>query len=395
MFIRLTFTTAKTEAQIYRILAQVINTPTITSISALSDAATTGTWAADLLQYLDTSVSYIYRTDDPVNTRAFISRGAVASGNFAFNFMIEQPIYDSPSTKYYTNVYNTGTTATTSTYTSGPSVTGGTMDSTQWAVTTSTTQTTAQGTILSAGAVATTAVASGANLFTAYIYITDNCFFFNADTVGYTKAAWSSSVGTSNSIFFSQYTRYDYWNTMANGIYPVAYTQKNFLISAGDIISPQNPNSATATESSFKVHSIVSNIPGTGTTWTIANNVRGCLGVGTRFSDVYSLTTSADGGASNTTLFGRMVYNSTYLQARQPTADLTARGYAMLPITWRNMVYNSMGGNITDISKVYLYNGDYCSGDEFIFNGTTYIIIPAILAGGVTTYRVGLAFPKE
>ena len=64
----------------------------------------------------------------------------------------------------------------------------------------------------------------------------------------------------------------------------------------------------------------------------------------------------------------------------------------MLPLRWELSWYNLRGGNASALGEFYMFNGDYVSGDQFSFNGKTYMIWPT--ANGFSS-RVGLAIPKE
>jgi len=51
-------------------------------------------------------------------------------------------------------------------------------------------------------------------------------------------------------------------------------------------------------------------------------------------------------------------------------------GYALLPMYHRWVSGGVSGGNITDLSGLYVFNGDYYPGDEVVVDGTTYMLLP-------------------
>ena len=154
----------------------------------------------------------------------------------------------------------------------------------------------------------------------------------------------------------------------------------------------ENPKSATNTNCQFGVLNIVTTaLPSLSTSWTITTDRRVSWGIGTRFSDCYPLNASSSGALVSSQYFGKVLDTITRL-ASMPTANLQNRGYTVLPVTWRAGVYNSMGGNASEIGDWYIFNGDYFPGDEFTLGGRTYIILPPSVSW---TNRIGLAIPKE
>lgn len=399
MFIKLAFTSGKTPAQIFRVMADIINTQTITSISALNARASSASYAADLLQNLDSTNSYIIRTDNPSNSIAHISRPATASANFAFRLTVRQPVYDAPTTYAFTQFFSTATTSTNSLQVgSGTAITGGTMTDTQWDITTSTTQTTAQGTTLTLGGATTTGFSLNiGTIFTWYLYMNDSCLLFTYDTSATGSAPFSATISSGIGTFLAagQYTRYDYWNTNSNGIVPLVQTNGTTGIfgKTQDYNNIQNPNSATSTECMLRVIQMVDGSLGTATTWSILTNQQVVHGLGTRYCDFYGLVSSNLGALSTDPAYGQVIFTSSP-QTRIPTNNLSTRGYIMYPLVFRNSVYNMLGGNITEQSKFYIYHGDYCLGDEIVYNNKTYSLWP-VNAAITTTTRIAVAVPKE
>lgn len=399
MFIKLAFTSGKTPAQIFRVMADIINTQTITSISALNARATSASYAADLLQNLDSTNSYIIRTDNPSNSIAHISRPATASANFAFRLTVRQPVYDAPTTYAFTQFFATGTTTTSNLQVgNGTAITGGAMTDAQWDITTSTTQTTAQGTTLTlSGATTTTFALSITNIFTWYLYMNDSCLLFTYDTSATGSAPFSATISSSLGTYLAagQYTRYDYWNTNANGIVPLVQNNGTGGIfgKTADYGSILNPISTNTNDPMLRVIQMVDGSLGTATTWSILTNQGVVHGLGTRYCDFYALTNSSMGAANTDPAYGPVIFTSSP-QTRIPTNNLSTRGYIMYPLVFRNSVYNMLGGNITEQSKFYIYHGDYCLGDEIVYNNKTYSLWP-VNAASTTTTRIAVAVPEE
>jgi hypothetical protein len=154
---------------------------------------------------------------------------------------------------------------------------------------------------------------------------------------------------------------------------------------------------------------------------TVVAHANTCLGISTVYSDQRNLaaapneTFAASQQPSTSTVYrsyGNVIYlyaSVTYTHAftnyRFVAADLQSYyGFILYPMTFRTPHYNSNGGNITDKSGMYLFNGDYFIGDEITVGGITYTLIPGLMATAVNTNgyatsqgsqsRVALAVPK-
>ena len=411
MLIKLNFTSGKTFAHVFRILAEIIAQPTYTSVSAMTAGATSNGWAADLLQSFDANTSYIYRTKDTTGVLSHIARGSAASGNTAFDFALEFPTYDTSSVKQYYKVFTSSVTTpfTIQEQFSGSLNAGTLMSSSQWSVSLPTSASTSQGqTITLAGTPSTARTVSSVTtsnpIFTFWAYITPSSFVWEAvlSPSGFQPSGWhgtnsfySSSAQIAGSVY-SQYRRYDYWNTSTNNILPFVYMNPNnsFIIpfnTTGEL-GITNTSSSTTTECTFNIYNYINATPGTGTSFPVAYAIRGAVGIGTRYADTFSLTTSAGSSVNATDPCYGAVVNTSTVQTRIPSSDLLTKGFSILPLTIRNMNVSMLGGNISDIGDFYLFNGDYFPGDEFSYNNRTYVIFPVGL--GYTT-RLGLAIPKE
>lgn len=411
MLIKLNFTGGKTYSQVFRILAEIISQPTYTSVSAMVSGATTNSWAADLLQNFDAGTSYIYRTTDTTGVVAHIARGAQASSNVPFDFALEFPTYDAPNRKQYYSLKSSSTTSPYSvTEQLGSILNGSTpISSSQWAVSASTTQSVSQGTTITIGTGYTTArtissSTTSAAIYTLWAYITPSSFVWTAivSPSGFQPSGWhgtnsfySNNTNAAGSVY-SQYSRYDYWNTDSNNIIPFVYMNPNntYLLpfSGTNELGITNPNSSTASECTFFFYNYLNATPGTGTSFPVSTAIRGAVGIGTRYADTFALTASSGSSVNATDPCYGAVLNTSTVQSRIPSSNLLSKGFSILPITIRNMNISMLGGNISDIGDFYLFNGDYFPGDEFSYNNRTFVIFPVGL--GYTT-RLGLAIPKE
>jgi hypothetical protein len=412
MLIKLNFTGGKSFSQVFRILAEIVAQPTYTSVSALTAGATNNGWISDLLQNLDAASSYIYRTKDTTGVVSHIARTSSGSTTIApFDFVLEFPTYDATSTKQYYKLSSTSVTspyAITEQYSN--TVNASTlMSSTQWSTSVSTTGSTSQGTTIAFAGTTTTARTVHSNaatqpVYTLWAYITPTSFVWTAilSPAGFQPSGWhgtnsyySNNTNAAGSMY-SQYRRYDYWNTSSNNILPFVYMNPNstYLLpfnTTGEL-GITNPNSSTATECTFNFYNYINATPGTGTTFPVAYAQKGAVGIGTRYADTFALTTSAGSSVNATDPCYGAILNTSTVQTRIPSSDLLTKGFSILPLTIRNMNICMLGGNISDIGDFYLFNGDYFPGDEFSYNNRTFVIFPVGL--GYTT-RLGLAIPKE
>ena len=410
MLIKLNYNGSKSLAQAFRVVADIINNSAVTSISALRTRES-GTYAADLLQSLDDANSYIYRTKDTTNVYAHMARTAVASGNNAFQLTMEFATHDASSTKQYYRLASTtaGTSPVAVTEQYASSLTSLPLSGiTQWGVSLPTSQTTSQGTVPTLAGTASTAkqVASiTQSLTTLWVYVTPYSMvwtaIFNNGTLqpsGWygTNSNYASTTYTCGPNIYSQYRRYDYWNTSSNNILPFVFmnfnnTTTGFLTSINEL-GITNPNSTTTSECPLMMFNYINAVPGTGTSFPVGTFSRVALGVGNRYADTFALNASSNATTNPTDTTYGAVLNTSTVQTRIPSTDLLSKGFSILPLTFRNMNYNILGGNISDIGDFYLFNGDYFPGDEFSYNNRTYVIFPVGL--GYTT-RLGLAIPKE
>lgn len=407
MLIKLNYNTNKTVAQAFRAVNEIINTTSITSASALSTTATNAGWGTDILTGFDVATSYIYRTKDTTGVVSHMARSAIASGSYAFDMMIEYPTYDNSAVKQYQRIYSTSTTSNLVIEQYGATISNP-INSTVWSPSIATSTTTSQGTVINfTGTPSTvrTLLNTTSTLTTLWVYITPTsmvwCAVLNNGTFqpsGWygTNSSYSTISAFSGPHIYSQYKRYDYWNTVSTNILPFIYMNSNsatngFLTNIGDL-GIVNTNSTSTVECPFMAFNYINAVPGTGTTFPVVYAPRMALGIGTRYSDTFALTGSNSSAVNPTDPCYGAVINTSTVQTRIPSTDLLTKGFAILPITVRNQNINMLGGSVSDVGDFYLFNGDYFPGDEFAYAGRTYVIFPVGL--GYTT-RIGLAIPKE
>jgi hypothetical protein len=415
MYIRLIYTADKTIEQLFRTLAYIINTPTITTSATLNTAlVNTGIFAADIGSGFDSANSEIIRTVGLSSTTAHIAKTAVAN---SIIFTLEQSVYDAPSTKYYYQIRNVSTANDPPNTFIGNGLTGGTMASSQLAQTQASTTATAGGTVLSLTNTsndysAQQAIAGITTWRALHVYITDKCFLWGISiTGGATGIGWSGTYnGSGNSSVAGlgcwQYTRLDHWNTDANGIIPVAAAR---MIGTYSGIFPNTSSYGTVTNISanasafagpyynfLKVFNIINYKP-TDTTGTFTRefNRQVCHGLGgTRSSESRALsynqqvTTNREAGVT----VGKAI--SITASERVANAANTGMAFALLPLTWTASSYSCWGGgDISAQSGFYIFNGEFAPGDTITYNSKTYILWPTNIAP--TSSRLAIAVPKE
>ena len=456
MLIKLNFSSRKSPASCFRILADIINNVGVNNITALRARATSASYNADLLANLVDSTSYIVRNPSNLttaNTVAHIARpNVVTSSDGVFEFILKQRVLDTAGTYYYVSLSNI--VPASYLVTSQIGTTSGDVSSSQWDITTSSTQTTVQGSPLGVGGTTSNAFGAycgaGQGLFTFWVYLTDTCFMWNCNTQSYNVPGHPTAFTTSPSNahqqgphFYTQYTRGDYWNTDANGIIPLVYTNhpnvsgasvlpysnltkgqgEGFLSREEEMSCIQVPFGLNNTNISLQVLNVANNMLSTAiTSRPIISNANTCIGISTVYSDNRGLGTSYLQAFVNNNppttptvrCFGNTLFlysivfasNLIYTNYRYVAADLQSYyGFILYPITFRTPQYNSNGGNITDKSGMYLFNGDYFIGDEITVGGISYTLIPGMMASAVNTNlgyinstgsqsRVALAVPK-
>lgn len=414
MFIKLNFTSDKKLTMLFRVLADIINTSSVTSISALQTRATAASYDVGLLAGLDTATSEIIRTVDTTGVKAhYAMPSSTRVDYFGHKFTLEFSTYDNSATKYYVQYYNVtpASVASYSWFTCGNSITGGTMDSTQMPMTISDTSTAGaatQGTVLTVGNSFTpgTYTASSTSGFTTvrtfWCYITGKTMVWGTSNATSASNGWAGTYNDatkwSGPHIISQYTRYDYHNTDSNGIIPVLYTNPRTpglgFGQQTDYNAAWNPEYTSNTTSiPMRVLNYVSAAPQLGTSWPIVYHPQIQHLVNGRNSNYQAwnsgLTLGAVTGATTTTYGSGVASTAAY---RYPTADLTSTGFALLPLQWEAVYRGNYGGNASDQGGFYIFNGDYQPGDTFVLNNKIWMVWP--MSYGYVD-RIGIAVPKE
>ena len=265
----------------------------------------------------------------------------------------------------------------------------------------------------SAGRVLGTSTSIENTIRTAWFYITDNCFLWAVanSTGGTTGLPASTNLTLTNYTgphFQAQYTRTDPWNTSSNGVIPWVmsnpYRQTvgtHFGAATTDLTNVANTGSANGVTTlpllaCTKIFAIPST---TATSWPKYYYQPVSYGAGARYNDIIGLTQS---GTANPAAYSTTAGSSSNIAGalftsagvRWWSADLTKKTYMMLPITWRDNYYNVSGGNITDRTGIYWFNGDYYPGDTLTYNSKTYVLLPLGLCAN-DSYRVAFAIPRE
>jgi hypothetical protein len=380
----------------------------------------------------------------------YYSSGNASSLTFRF------PVYDAPSTVYYSKItastYQTSLTVSPTWPTTGspPVVTTTTSTSTDMVVATGTNYTYPQ-----------TWSSSVANTYYSFwIYISPTAVIWAGNIQTYTKYGWPAATGAwpnsyvNGPFMIGQYTRLDVWNTDSNGLIPVCqsngfYTtvrpfyglSYQYDVGWGNFVNAYNFNPLTGM-TAFNVFNILNATPNLTGVWSVLQGAGSNYGVswGTNirnFQDQTSLATttnytsassaytftnttnlstsvvsktlstdtvsrSAWHAAQGAALYPRQVYNPNTLTIAAPTvtdfyrwptiSSAPSGSFILQPIVWNGAHYNVIGGLISDKVGAYLFNGDYIVGDEFTAGGITYSIWP--LADGFNN-RIGLAVPKR
>jgi hypothetical protein len=260
-----------------------------------------------------------------------------------------------------------------------------------------------QGTLLTLGGNATgnQPFVTHTNIRTVWCYINDKCMILSF-TLGTTfNNGWGStffdSTKQTGPYIFSQYTRYDYFNTNNNGIIPLCYSnvyKSQYTSAFGqplDYTSIFNENNSFNMTSPLRIFNTVNAFPAVTTSWPIVYHpsvIHGA-GLGDCSTQILNAISNASGSTSSSS-YGK-VFNSS-ASTRYPTVDLSGTAFGIQPLTWTNSLFGNMGGNLSDQSGFYLFNGDYAPGDEFGLNNKTWSVWP--LYNGFAD-RIGLAIPKE
>ena len=410
MYVKLQYTSNKTWQSGFRILTQAINDPAVVSTGTLAASIADAGGHSDLTTGLDYVNSTIIRANLAANVIAHYS--TPTTGNNSGEFTLRFPVYDSPGNYfYYQLLSNDATTAYTLKQVYAKTISSGAINSGIKSLSASNSGASLGTPVVLGGSDIYTSTAvpfvAGAQLTirTFWFYINDRSFIWcttHATTyvLGF-GPTYADNTAFSGPYIASQYTRYDYFNTMANGVTPVMITNDRTAGAgfgantddwdAAHSVIYNSPRASAAAP--FLVFNLVSAAPQVGSSWPIVNQPMVNWSVAGRYDDVYGLTGDAgtQSATTRTNSYSKPVLFTT-VSTRYPSADLKSTAFAMMPILWRNTYYGNTGGNASAQSGIYLFNGDYFPGDEFTYGGKTYSIWPTY--SGFSA-RIGIAVPKE
>lgn len=433
MFVKLNFTTSKNFVHVRQILNAIINDTSIDSAAALTTAASS--WNANIVSGIDYSTTEIIRTVEPTTVRSHL-----ADNDTSYNFAVwtlEFQVYDAPTKKYYISFDSTsGTTSVNASSKTrivvGDTIGAGDMGANQALMSvdlnvgsrTSGTPVTLSSTEPAqfwrgAGGGDTrhqydsSPINNSGNIRTFWMYLTNDCLIVahtgsESSNLGF-NATYTDATRYTGPYIFSQYTRYDYHNTDANGVIPLMFTNTyrtlnvstaspglGFGVGVGnqpDWQRSENVNHNQGDATAFRVFNLIDAHPRIGTSWPLMSFPQVNWGSGSRTTEEYALTSGTTGStslSSSQSTYGRLIHADA--NTRYPSNDLRTVGYGMLPLRWSNTYRGNQGGNATDRGGFYIFNGDYFPGDTFIHNDKTYIIWPTFRG---YANRVGIAVPKE
>lgn len=432
MYIKLNYTANKSLYHMFRVLTNIINTPSVVDVTSFYNNANSAGYTPSMIGNFDPANSYIVRNVDPSQTKAHFS-GQNSTGQSKFT--LEMAAYDDPTSKGYIQYVNPSATGSISYYAAyATSITGGTISSNQLGVNVADANTTYLGTQLTIGGTgfdytsvgsaytagaAGTSTASTNSIRTLYAYVSNTAFLWctnqTTNITGWPSPAQQGIANFSGPWIMSQYSRYDYWNSSSNGVFPLmilnARADGQGLL-ANDFVYGTNVGYTT-----------VSTLPGNAPAFVVLNTyrisstygmatiqyvrptavygqyvnhsigTRGSHGLGLANSGYAAIGTGANnsqGINSVTGHFGQPL--SIVVNTRTASQDLTTASFQHQPLGWSCDFWGNFGGTATEQSGIYIFNGDYTAGDEYTVGGKTYVIWPTF---DNVMNRIGVSVPKE
>ena len=412
MYIKLNYSSDKNILDCIRTVDDIINNPSVTSVGALTSRISAAPYGAGITTGFVSGTSEIYRTVSPSVTKSHFFASVLSTGQFKWTLQFGS--YDNTATNYYIQLQNTGASLTTGVNSVvGNSITGGTITSSTCAITLSNSNTGGGGTDLTvagstyglktAGYYLANSTNGQTNVRTFWCYVNDKCLIMSWTAASSFNNGWGSTYADSSKqlgpYIFSQYTRFDYHNTDANGIIPLIFSDfgrgsgqgfgtaldyngiNNILFPAG-----------SAGSLPLLVYNMVNALPAVTSAWPIqyASVVVPTFGFReTSFSAANAKLLGAEATATAPTI-GKAVASAA--AERFPNANLSGTSFQFIPLGWTSNRYGNTGGNASDKGGFYLFCGDYQPGDELTLNGKTWSVWP-LWAGYAD--RLGLAIPKE
>lgn len=413
MYIKLNFNSAITAKGMWRLLTDIVNTSSVTSVAQLQARATAAGYNGALgVSVLDADNSEIIRTVDPVNTQMHIH--TAGNEDYSFTCTIQQRVHDDPTTYYYGQMLssreNNGNDQDQARFNVGTAATGGGNIAAQPQLSPSLANNDDyRGTnVALAGQVYNgtnyhhhDGPALGTNIQSIKAYITDECFVWSV----YGGAVGSSGYGTTfnNGNNYSgmwgmmQYRRYDHFNNPGNGIIPMCWVQDmDDLARCGfgrneHWVNTVNTNSTLTTRAPFRAMNIVNANHRIGSSYPIEYFPHVAHMIGMRSYEQQDADyENRDASGINDVSVSKVI--DSRANYRHPNSNLNANGYGLFPLGWTNTTKGNMGGNFTDLNNIYIFNGEYQPGDEIAIGEKVYSLWPGYVG---YTNRFAIAIPKE
>lgn len=403
MFVKLHYTADKSFTHIMQSLNEIINNTAITNPATLESAA--ASWNANIKNTLDYANSEIIRTVEPTTVKSHLGDNTT---QISPRWTLEFQVHDAASRKYYiqfNNLNNSTNAIVADTILSGSMTTDNATMSLDLNVASSqsgvpvvlqpNTPSSGYNTYLSGQIFGTTAPANSGNFRTAWMYLTNDCVIFafthQESTISGFGTTYQNSARFTGPFIFSQYNRYDYHNTDANGIIPLLFsnfssrTTKVAGFGNGTTTNADWGRVETINSNAFRVFNLVDAHPIVGSTEKLFFE---WVQWGSGFRD--SGAAALNGGVVNALggTIGRLIHTSGGI--RFPSADLQGTSYGLLPLRWSNSFRGCRGGAAR--GGFYIFNGDYGPGDTFNYDGKIYMVWPTWSG---SSERVGIAVPME
>lgn len=418
MFVKLNFSTNKDVHQVHQILNAIINNVNINNMATLSTAA--ASWNANIVSGLDYTTSEIIRTVEPTTVKSHLADNVINGRSL---WTMEFQVYDASDRKYYIQFDGSGENTQTLIRV-GNTIMSGSMTANQasMSIDLGVNANTSGTPVVLSSTVPAQLLTSVVNQYssvtannynnvrTYWMYLTNDCLI-TASTHGTSSnlgfnATYNNGAAYSGPHIFSQYQRYDYHNTNANGVIPLMFTNLSRTTIGGgfgcgftqfgandwDRVESVNYSTGQVNDTAFRVFNFIDAHPQVGTSWPLTAFPAVNWGSGSRNTEQLALTgkTVIDTTTSTTAQYGRLIHTTS--QTRYPSSDLRNVGYGMLPLRWTNSYRFNRGGNATTRGGFYIFNGDYFPGDTFTHENKIYMIWPTFVGYSA---RVGVAVPKE
>jgi len=450
MFIKLNYTANKSLMHLFRVLTDIINTPSVTDVTSFYNRANSATYTNAMIGGFDPANSTIIRTQTTGGVGAHMYGNPLGQSG---KFTLEMPVWDDPSKYIYIQYTNLVAGVPSWYLTVATSMTGATMGSMNAAsqLTPSTADNLGSnfGTNLSLGGYSTSynqvgyrvagtsaaATASSNAVRTLWVYLSNTAFAWStnqntATTTGFSTTANNITTGNAGPWIFSQTTRLDYWNKSSNSIYPMVYTlpkADGYGFTANDWTNPVNTdyvfpyNTQSQGAAGYNQTFATINLPAINDASTLPGFYKVAVYGFTKPAIVSApvvnlILKTQNTNASSVSTIGNYqgannwvgqtgwffpsfnIYNANvYTGSPNVVSSIANSGtntesYAHIPWGWNKHSWGAMGGSISELSNIYLFNGYYQGADEYTIGSTTYSIWPTY-DGSLA--KLGLAIPKQ